>query len=80
MKLEIQQKEELQKNNEQSDEKYQALSKKYADLEKNLRDQHYNEMNSMIEKFHKEYPDAPKPSAELLNFTKILENLKKQRE
>lgn len=80
MKLELQQKEELQKYNEQSDEKYQVLSKKYAELEKNLRDQHYNEMNSMIEKFHKEYPDAPKPSAELLNFTKILENLKKQRE
>lgn len=78
--MEIQQKDELEKYNEQSDEKYQALSKKYAELEKNMRDQHYNEMNAMIEKFHKEYPDAPKPSAELLNYNKILENLKKQRE
>ena len=34
----------------------------------------------MIEKFHKEYPEAPKPSTELLNLNKILENLKKQRE
>jgi hypothetical protein len=80
MKLETQQKDEMQKYNEQSDDKYQALSKKYAELEKNLKDQHNNEMNSMIEKFHKEYPDSPKPSAELLNYTKILENLKKQRE
>ena len=78
--MEIQQKEELQKYNEQSDQKFQALSKKYSDLEKNLRDQHNNEMNSMIEKFHKDYPDTPKPSAELLNYNKILENLKKQRE
>jgi hypothetical protein len=56
------------------------LTKKYAEIEKNLKDNHNNELNSVIEKFHKEYPDAPKPSAELLNLNKILENLKKQRE
>jgi len=80
LKLDTQQKDELQKFNEQSDEKYAGLTKKYGELEKSLRDQQMNEMNSMIEKFHKEYPEAPKPSTELLNFTKILENLKKQRE
>ena len=70
----------MQLYNEQSDEKYLALTKKFADLDKNLKDQHNNELNSLIEKFHKEYPDAPKPSTEILNFNKILENLKKQRE
>ena len=78
--MEMKQKDELQLCTQQSDDKYDTLSKKYTDLEKNLKDSHFNEMNAMIEKFHKEYPDAPKPSAELLNFNKILENLKKQRE
>lgn len=70
----------MQKYNEQTDEKYAAMTKKYAEMEKNLKEQHTNEMNSMVEKFHKEYPEAPKPSTELLNLNKILENLKKQRE
>lgn len=38
------------------------------------------EMNNTIEVFNKEYPEVPKPSAELLNLNKILDNLKKQRE
>jgi len=50
------------------------------DLERNLRDQQHKEMNATIELFNKEYPTNPKPSAEILNFEKILENLKKQRE
>jgi len=49
-------------------------------MEKSLKDQHNNEMNSMIEKFNKEYAEAPKPSSELLNLFKILENLKRQME
>ena len=68
------------KYNEIADETYTTLTKKYADLERNLRDQQYKEMNFSIEVFNKEYPTKPKPSTELLNFEKILENLKNQRE
>jgi hypothetical protein len=45
-----------------------------------MKDQHNSDMNSLIEKFNKEYPEAKKPSAELLNLYKILENLKRQME
>ena len=80
IKLEIQQKEELSKYNELSDEAYDNLNYKFSEAEKNLRDQQNKEMNYTIELFNKEYPEAPKASAELLNYNKILENLKKQRE
>lgn len=54
--------------------------KKYNDLEKNLRDEQYKEMNLIIENFHSNYPSNPKPSGELLNHERIFENLKKMRE
>lgn len=76
----MQQKEELFKYNETCDETYNNITKKYNDLERNLREQQFKEMNMAVENFNKEYPQHPKPSAELLNFEKILESLKKQRE
>ncbi len=80
MYLENQQKEELSKFNNLSDEAYENLNFKFSEAEKNLREQHNKELNFTIESFNKIYPDVPKASPELLNYYKILENLKKQRE
>ena len=80
IKIEVTQKEELKRLNEELEEKYLVLCKKYEDLEKNYKEQHNNELNILLEKFQKEYPESPKSSPEILNYNKILENLKKQKE
>lgn len=70
----------MSKYNELSDDTYTKITKRYTELERNLKEQQYKEMITYIEDFNKEFPPNPKPSAELLNFEKILENSKKQRE
>lgn len=78
--MEFAQREELQKFNEKSDEDFYELNEKYTNLEKNLRSQHDIEINSFIENFQATYPQISKPSAELLNLNKVLENLIKHKE
>ena len=70
----------MSRYNDLSDEAYDSFNYKFSEAEKNLRDSQTKEMNNTIDTFNKEYPDVPKPSAELLNYSKILDNLKKQRE
>lgn len=49
-------------------------------MEKNIREQHEVEINSLIENFNQNYPHVSKPSVEILNLNKMLENLIKQKE
>ena len=72
--------EELQKFNEKSDEDFFELNEKYTNLEKNLRNQHEIELNTFIENFQATYPQVSKPSVEILNLNKVLENLIRQKE
>jgi hypothetical protein len=78
--LEFSQREELQRFNEKSDEDFYELNEKYTNLEKNLRSQHEIEINAFIENFQQTYPQVCKPSVEILNLNKVLENLIKQKE
>ena len=70
----------MQKFNEKSDEDFFELNEKYTNLEKNLRSQHEIELNSFIENFQATYPQISKPSVEILNLNKVLENLIRQKE
>ena len=79
-RLEFNQREELQKFNEKSDEDFYSLNEKYTNLERNIRTQHEIEINSFIENFQSTYPQISKPSVELLNLNKVLENLVRQKE
>lgn len=78
--MEFSQREELQKFNEKSDEDFFELNEKYTNLEKNLRNQHEIELNTFIENFQATYPQVSKPSVEILNLNKVLENLIRQKE
>jgi hypothetical protein len=49
-------------------------------LETNLRSQHDIELNTFIENFQESYPQVSKPSVEILNLNKVLENLIRQKE
>jgi hypothetical protein len=70
----------LQRFNEKSDEDFYQLNEKYTSLEKELRAQHDIEINTFIENFQQTYPQVPKPSVEILNLNKVLENLIRQKE
>lgn len=70
----------MQKFNEKSDEDFFELNEKYTNLEKNLRSQHEIELNTFIENFQATYPQVSKPSVEILNLNKVLENLIRQKE
>ena len=70
----------MQKFNEKSDEDFFELNEKYTNLEKNLRSQHDIELNTFIENFQATYPQVSKPSVEILNLNKVLENLIRQKE
>ncbi len=70
----------MQRFNEKSDEDFYQLNEKYTSLEKELRAQHDIEINTFIENFQQTYPQVPKPSVEILNLNKVLENLIRQKE
>ncbi len=70
----------MQKFNEKSDEDFYELNERFTNAEKNLREQHDAEINSFIENFNQNYPQVSKPSVEILNLNKMLENLIKQKE
>jgi hypothetical protein len=70
----------LQKFNEKSDEEFYELNERYTNIEKNITEQHEAEINSFIENFNQTYPHISKPSVEILNLNKIMENLIKQKE
>ena len=79
-KLEFSQRDELQKFNEKSDEDFYELNEKFTSMEKTLREQQESEISSFIENFNQTYPHISKPSVEILNLNKMLENLIKQKE
>ena len=49
-------------------------------IEKNIRTQHEIEINDFKENFQSTYPQISKPSVELLNLNKVLDNLVRQKE
>jgi hypothetical protein len=56
------------------------LNEKFTNLENNLKNQHEIELNTFIENFQASYPQVSKPSVEILNLNKVLENLIRQKE
>lgn len=77
--LENDQKSDLEAFNEKWDAQFYEMNGKFTDQEKKLRDEHDSILQQQIEDFNKEFPQQ-KPSVEILNLNKVLDNLVKQKE
>ncbi len=78
--LEHDQKEELDRFNEQWDQEFYEMSAKFNEQETALRDFQEKELTDRLEDYEKSYPQAPKPSVDILNLNKVLEQAVKQKE
>jgi hypothetical protein len=56
------------------------MSGRFNDQEAKLRDMQEKELSEKLEEFEKNYPQAPKPSVDILNLNKVLEQAVKQKE
>ena len=59
--------------------KFNEIHEKWENEINNLSNNHDAERQGKLEEFNKEFPENFKPSVELLNQTKIMEGLAKQR-
>ena len=77
---------EVEKNNtfiefnKQWDKNYQELMEKFIEFEQKLKLQQQNDLNERILEFDKKYYPVIKPTSEVLNLTKILNGLIRQKE
>jgi hypothetical protein len=78
--MEANQKQELSRFNELWDKNFYDMSNRFTEQENSLKMQQQKEIESKIEEFNKTYPEFPKPSSEILDLNKKLENLVKQKE
>ena len=78
--MEREQKEELERFNEKWDQDFFELTTRFNEQEAKMKETHYNEMQEKIEEFEKTYHPNPKPSAEVLNLNKLLEQAVKIKE
>jgi hypothetical protein len=56
------------------------MSGRFNDQEAKLREFQEKELSEKLEEFEKNYPQAPKPSVDILNLNKVLEQAVKQKE
>jgi hypothetical protein len=80
MVLEQDQKEELDRFNEQWDHEFYEMSAKFNEQETAIKEVQEKEMTEKLQDFEKAYPQAPKPSVDILNLNKVLEQAVKQKE
>ncbi len=78
--LEREQREELDRFNERWDQEFYEMNTRFNNQEQKLQEIHKNEMTEKLEEFEKSYPQYPKPSNEVLNLNKILEQAVKIKE
>jgi hypothetical protein len=78
-KLDIDQKQELESMNRKWDEKIKESQDQFKELHNALLINQEEEIQSFLEVFDQNYPSV-KPSSELLNLNKILDNLIKKKE
>jgi hypothetical protein len=72
--LENEQREELRIFNEKWDNEFFEMKNKFSEQEEKCRDSHSQQLSQEIEEFEKNFPQFPKPSNDLLNLNKLLEN------
>jgi hypothetical protein len=80
MLLEKEQREELDAFNDKWDQEFYEMSSRFNTQEQKLNESHEAELTQKLEEFEKSYPQYPKPSNEILNLNKILEQAVKQKE
>jgi hypothetical protein len=78
--MENDQREELTIFNEKWDEAYNKLNAQFQEAEEQIKKAQELELQQRLEEFERTYPQIPKPSVDLLNLNKILENAVKQKE
>jgi hypothetical protein len=78
--IEIEQSEELARLNFTYDEELLNLNNNFQEAQQKLKEKHEKEQVDKTTEFNRTFPDKPKPSTELLNLSKQLEGLGKQRE
>ncbi len=78
--MERDQREELDRFNERWDQEFYEMSNKFNEQEQKMRETHEKELQEKLEEFERIYPQAPKPSVEILNLNKVLEQAVKQKE
>jgi hypothetical protein len=78
--LEGEQKSELDRFNEQWDQEFYIMSGRFNDGEAKLKEMQQAELEERLSEFEKNLPQNPKPSVEILNLNKVLEQAVKQKE
>lgn len=78
--LEASQKEELDRFNELWDKDFYDMNNKFTMQDDNLKAEQQRELEVKIEEFNNSYHENPKPTSELLNLNKMLEQLVKIKE
>jgi hypothetical protein len=78
--LEREQRDELDRFNEKWDQEFYDMSGRFNDQEAKLRELQEKELSEKLEEFEKNYPQSPKPSVDILNLNKVLEQAVKQKE
>jgi hypothetical protein len=56
------------------------MSAKFNEQENALREMQEKELTVKLEEYEKSYPQTPKPSVDILNLNKVLEQAVKQKE
>jgi hypothetical protein len=78
--MEREQKEELERFNEKWDQDFFELTTRFNEQEAKIRETQNIEIQEKIEEFEKTYNPNPKPSVEVLNLNKLLEQAVKLKE
>jgi hypothetical protein len=79
--LENEKQEELSRFNEEYNNIYNDLVKKFEDLQSSMNETHSNEYNEKLKDFNETFPEKnPKSSSEILDLYKKLEGLVKKKE
>lgn len=66
--------------NERWDQEFYEMSGRFNEQEGKLREIQEKELAEKLEEFERNYPTHPKPSVEILNLNKVLEQAVKQKE
>ncbi len=78
--LERDQKDELDRFNERWDQEFYEMSGRFNEQESKIREVQEREIAEKLEDFEKNYPQTPKPTVDILNLNKVLEQAVKQKE
>lgn len=78
--VEQDQKEELEKFNAQWDNDFYEMNSRFTAQEEAMKEEQQKELQNLIDNLNSNQEENPKPSVELLNLNKILEQLVKKKE